>query len=398
MTGIRRAAATAVLLLALPMSAVAVAPCASAAAPATVTLTASADTAAPAPASAAAELPRPTGRHAVGRDDLELVDSSRTDPWVPASGPRRLMVSVYYPARPGTGVPAPYMTPGAARALLDDKLPGNTVPTEVLTGVRTWSASGARPAPGRYPLVLLSPGFTMPRSTLTALAEDLSSHGYVVALIDHAYENTGTTFPDGSTLPCAACGQLRTRADWAALNLGRARDASFVVDRLTARPHPAWRNARMIDPSRVGVAGHSAGGAAAVPALLTDDRIRAGVDIDGTMDYAVPDSGIGGKPFLMLGHPLPDGEDQSWTDAWPRLDGWKRWLTVAGTNHQTFTDLPVLIDALGLPDPDRTLPAARAVQLTRAYVRAFFDLQLKGVPQPLLDGPTPRNPEVAFHP
>jgi hypothetical protein len=33
----------------------------------------------------------------------------------------------------------------------------------------------------------------------------------------------------------------------------------------------------------------------------------------------------------------------------------------------------------------------------RAYVGAFFDLQLKDKRQPLLNGPSPANPEVAFH-
>ncbi|MFI9428982.1 alpha/beta hydrolase family protein [Streptomyces achromogenes] len=386
MTRIRPAAALAAQLLALALSVAAVPP-AGAAASAT------------APAAVRAELPRSTGPYAVGQEVLEIVDRDRPDPWVPSAGPRRLMVSVYYPARAGTGSPAPYMTPGAARMLLDAKLPGNTIPTEAITATRTWAASGARPAPGRYPLVLLSPGFTMPRTSLTGLAEDLSSHGYVVALIDHTYENTGTTFPDGSTLPCVMCGHLRSPEDWAGLDCSRAQDISFVIDQLTTRPHPAWRHSRMIAPDRVGAAGHSAGGAATVPALLADDRIRAGADLDGTMDVPVPATGLGGKPFLMIGHPLPGGaEDTSWTESWPRIDGWKRWLTVAGTNHASFTDFPVLLDALGLPDSGRTLPAPRALQLTRAYVTAFFDLHLKDVAQPLLDGPTPQNPEVAFHP
>ncbi|MEV5350991.1 alpha/beta hydrolase family protein [Streptomyces achromogenes] len=386
MTRIRPAAALAAQLLALALSVAAVPP-AGAAASAT------------APAAVRAELPRSTGPYAVGQEVLEIVDRDRPDPWVPSAGPRRLMVSVYYPARAGTGSPAPYMTTGAARMLLDAKLPGNTIPTEAITATRTWAASGARPAPGRYPLVLLSPGFTMPRTSLTGLAEDLSSHGYVVALIDHTYENTGTTFPDGSTLPCVMCGHLRSPEDWAGLDRSRAQDISFVIDQLTTRPHPAWRHSRMIAPDRVGAAGHSAGGAATVPALLADDRIRAGADLDGTMDVPVPATGLGGKPFLMIGHPLPGGaEDTSWTESWPRIDGWKRWLTVAGTNHASFTDFPVLLDALGLPDSGRTLPAPRALQLTRAYVTAFFDLHLKDVAQPLLDGPTPQNPEVAFHP
>ncbi|MFF3698976.1 alpha/beta hydrolase family protein [Streptomyces sp. NPDC002221] len=382
----RSVAALAVLLIALPMA---------------VALPARADaaTAATTPSSVHAELPRPTGPYSAGRQDLELLDRDRHDPWVPSAGPRRLMMSLYYPAQPHTGSSAPYMAPEAARLLLDTKLPGNTIPDDALTGIRTWAATDARPAPGRYPLVLLSPGFTLPRTTLTGLAEDLTSRGYVVALIDHTYENTGTTFPDGHTLPCVMCGRLRSPQDWADLDLSRARDVSFVVDRLTARTRPAWRYSGMIDAARIGMAGHSAGGAAAVPALLSDDRIRAGVDLDGTLDVPVPAAGIGSTPFLLMGHPLPDGaEDPSWTTSWPRLDGWKRWLTVAGTNHASFTDLPLLLDSLGLPDEGRTVTAERALQITRDYTAAFFDQEVKSLNRPILNGPTPRNPEVAFHP
>jgi hypothetical protein len=56
------------------------------------------------------QLPRPTGADPVGRDILSLVDTSRKDPRVPESGPRRLMLSLYYSARSATGGPAPYMT------------------------------------------------------------------------------------------------------------------------------------------------------------------------------------------------------------------------------------------------------------------------------------------------
>jgi hypothetical protein len=54
------------------------------------------------------------------------------------------------------------------------------------------------------PLVVLSPGFTNSRSALTALAEDLASHGYVVAGIDHTYESFATAFPDGRVTTCLA--------------------------------------------------------------------------------------------------------------------------------------------------------------------------------------------------
>ncbi len=109
------------------------------------------------PSDARAELPRPTGPHTVGRDTLHLVDADRPDPWVPSAGARQLMVSMYYPARPGTAGPrAPYMTAEEARMVLEARAPDATVPPETISGVRTWARSAAhRRAPprgtGRYP-------------------------------------------------------------------------------------------------------------------------------------------------------------------------------------------------------------------------------------------------------
>lgn len=344
------------------------------------------------PASVSAQLPRPTGPHAVGRSTLHLVDADRPDPWVPSAGARQLMVSMYYPARStGTGGPtAPYMTVEEARHLLELRAPDATVPPEVISGVRTWAHTDARPARGRFPLVVLSPGFTFPRATLTGLAEDLASRGYVVALVDHPYENAGTTLPNGQTLPCAICdeppaGGLRAIAE------SRAVDVSFVLDRLTGR-HPAWRHARVIDPRRIGMAGHSIGGNAAAATMATDARVRAGVNMDGTFFAPVPGSGLDGRPFLMFGA-KDRTVDTSWHEAWDQLDGWKRWLTVAGADHGSFTDVPLLAELAGIPDT-APLPFERSQALTRAYVAAFFDLHLKGVPQPLLDGPSPADPEV----
>jgi hypothetical protein len=42
------------------------------------------------------------------------------------------------------------------------------------------------------------------------------------------------------------------------------------------------------------------------------------------------------------------------------------------------------------------LHARGALDITRAYVRAFFDQHLRGTPQALLDQPSPRYPEVTF--
>ena len=85
----------------------------------------------------------------------------------------------------------------------------------------------------------------------------------------------------------------------------------------------------------------------------------------------------------------------TWEHDWELLTGWKRWLLVAGAIHASFTGLALLADQAGI-DTGADLPGARSLDITRAYVRAFFDQHLRGTPQALLDHPSARYPEITF--
>ncbi|WP_432061160.1 alpha/beta hydrolase [Streptomyces sp. S1] len=390
MTRLTRAAAATVLACSLALTA----GVATAAAPDTPVPGASAAVAQPA---RPAVLPAPTGPHPVGSTVLPLVDRSRTDPWVPTADGRALMVTLHYPAaRSGGGSPAPYATREEARLLAEQLGPG--VSGDVLARTRTHSRTDVRPAPGHRPLVLLSPGFSVSRWTLTALAEDLASRGYVVASVDHAYESFGISLPGGRTLTCVACKALDEEGvHGSVVTSTRAADMRYVLDRLVG-PRSVWRYADVIDARRIGMAGHSIGGASAATAMAADRRIDAGINMDGAFWEELPAEGLRGRPFMMLGthdemH-LPGGIDTSWDRTWTALDGWKRWITLAGSDHFSFSDGPVISRHFGLPEPE--LPADRAVALTRTYVSAFFDRHLRGLPRPVLNGPTAANPEAHF--
>ena len=348
-------------------------------------------------------LPEPTGPCPAGTTSLWLTDASRADPWAAGVTARELMVSLWYPATSPDGRRAPYMTRAESELQLTSR--GITgVPRDALSTVRTNAVSDAAPA-GRQrslPLVVLSPGFTNSRSVLTGLAEDLASHGYVVAGIDHTYESHATAFPDGRVTTCLARAARRSDEGFKEkLAAGRAADVRFVLSELTGA-QPPWPGARLIDPSRMAMAGHSAGGAAAIAAMLADARIRAGIDMDGSTAALIPDHGLS-RPFLFLGKqssytPGTPGQKSAvitWERDWKLLTGWKRWLLVAGAVHASFTDLALLADQTGI-DTGAGLPGARSLDITRAYVRAFFDQHLRGQPQTLLDQPSPRYPEVTF--
>ncbi|MGC7099420.1 alpha/beta hydrolase family protein [Amycolatopsis lurida] len=348
----------------------------------------------PAGAEVTPHLLKPTGVLPVGSAALHLVDSSRPDTWVPSAGPRELMVSLYYPTLRASGPRKQYMTPLESELLLKEgEIEG--LPLDVLSRTRTHSVADAPPV-GRWPLVVLSPGFTKPRATLSGLAEDLASHGYVVAVVDHTYENVATTFPDGRVAECVACEITRppetAHLFWKKLHDGRAADVSFVIDSLLAD----W--GRFVDGSRIAMAGHSAGGATGIHAMLADPRIKAGVNMDGMQD--VQFTGPLSRPFLFLGREVqytPGVSDQAgtWADAWTRLTGWKRWLVVSGMTHASFTDVGLLGWQMGL-DSDAEMPGDRAAVVARRYVRAFVDEHLRGVSLGLMGAPSSRYSEVKF--
>ncbi|GAA2049436.1 lipase [Catenulispora yoronensis] len=396
----RRLAASAIVALSVTAATVVASGTAFASAPAVQTVQSvptvqPAQSAQSAPASASFSLPAPTGPYAAGEDTLHLTDTSRLDPWRPASGYRQLTVSMFYPARRGTGQPAPYMTLGEAQGFVQYRVPpGFGVTPESVAAVQTGAFAAAKAAPGKFPLVVLSPGLENPRATLTALATDLASHGYVVALIGHPGEDSGEQLADGSISPCVTCGSGGPPADVIAASRGV--DVKFAIDQLV--DHHVWALSHLIDKHAIGMAGHSLGGAAAPLAMEDDPRILAGVNMDGSFQQIMPPGALGGRSFLMLGRDedhTAGGSDTSWSDTWPALDGYKRWFAVTGASHQAFTDIAILGQEAGIP-LGYPLDAFRGAQITRTYVEAFFDKTLKGCPEPLLDGNSAAYPDVAI--
>ncbi|MGJ6962121.1 lipase [Streptosporangium sp. G11] len=362
-------------------------------------------------------LPKPTGPHQIGTVSLHLVDRSRPDPWVPAISSRELMVQLWYPARKAAAYPrAPWLPPKIAEAVLAG-VPAGTVRLPVTHG-----RAGAPVYRGRgpWPVVLFSHGFAADRASSTALVEDLASHGYVVATIDHTYDAGAVEFPDGQVKIHAASSpppNFDKPDDPVATKAVAARlaDTRFVVDRLTAlnrghvvdaerRPVPKGLRGAL-DLSRVGMFGHSLGGATAAATMHADSRVKAGVNLDGSMFGPVLREGLD-RPFLQVGssgHGRSD--DPSWAALWARLRGWRLELRLDGTGHTSFTDLQVLLrqHSLGLP-PDQVtgmigeIDGPRSVLIQRVYVRAFFDRHLLGRPSPLLAKPSKRWPEMRFAP
>lgn len=327
----------------------------------------------PASAAESAALLRPEGRYPIGSRTLHLTDTSRADPWVPSER-RELMVSLWYPAFP-IGERAEYLT--AAESAATVKGLGLDLPADALqrVGVHARKDAPALPPAGRgWPLVLLSPGAGNSRTTLTTLAENLAANGFVVAAIDHAYEAYNVEFPGGRLLQCLAC--QAPGEPWPTAMENRAKDISFVMDTVLGQRSPR------IDRTRVGMAGHSAGGGATAFTMAADRRVKAGVSLDGPLSRPVALD----RPFALLTSPI--GEQQfgaGWDAGWPALTGWKERRHLPRTGHSSSTDngyLTVVLD-----QKDKVPPATwerqygsgdvtASLEFFRDYLTEFFQKRL----------------------
>ena len=194
--------------------------------------------------------------------------TGRPDPWVAEAGARELMVSRIRSSPDGRR--ARYMTPAESRLQLTSQRDITGVPPDTLSTVPAQRGRRRQPpGPGRgLPLVVLSPGFTSPRSTLTALAEDLASHGYVVAGIEHTYESFATAFPDGRATTCRAREAGRAGGSGTSQRQAGPPTSASCSAKLTGVPHPGLAGRRAdLDPCQGGDRRHSAGGAAAISAM-----------------------------------------------------------------------------------------------------------------------------------
>jgi len=274
----------------------------------------------------------------------------------------------------------------------------------------------------RYPVLIFCPAWTGRRNQNTFQAEELASHGFVVAGIDHPYGTSLTVFPDGRTARTTLgawldessddtfAASLRTANDQLRI---RTADARFVLDTLERldRDDPTGLLTGRIDTARAGIFGHSFGGAVAAEACQSDSRFKAGVDLDGCWFGESAAAGVE-RPFLVMssGTPPPTASElASLTGPEHRIlafiDQDERNIRHSlqrmgdtssgsgGASHSNFCDS-------SLYSPVRRLTAAGSIDVRRAmriindYTLAFFNQQLNGRIEALLGGPAAQYPEA----
>lgn len=381
------------------------------------------------------ELPEPAGLYAVGTTEIYFVDEDRPETFTADPDDRReVSARIWYPAeRPTSGQPIRYGE--HAKEIGRILTRGTPVPPFIFDNHELIDANAYRDADlprgdERFPVVIFSHAYWAGVSQSTVLMEELASHGYVAVSIAHAYETPYFITPDGGIRafdPNNHEFRLRGEERVRALDLQRrmvmtddqeeiealfrqiaatrpkmveslgiwSADISFVIDRMEAMNRgDGFFAGRLTD--KIGVMGHSFGGAASHDACLTDARCMAGVNLDGVRFRVALEEDLK-RPFMFVHHDNPTAVNKTPNRFYfQRAKSTVYLLMVRGTRHLNFSDFSLygrssLIRLLGTVGP---IDGKRCLRIQNDYIRAFFDKHLKGKDSALLDGSSAAYPEV----
>ena len=337
-------------------------------------------------------LPAPSGPYAIGRLSYDWVDPSRHDPFAANPAVRReLLVWIWYPAVRSSEPPGRYLPGAWGRLLAPDKGP---IPAARLENLRAYAVDHVAAAPGRapYPVLIMEPGVGRVPLEYTAIADDLASHGYVVVGVTPTESASAVVFPDGRVIratPGASepdQGSATAYRRWGNAVVGIwARDIAFVLTRIQRLAvAPQGTLASHLDLRRVGVFGHSLGGAAAIEFCHRDRRCTAAADLDGDPFGAVTTSGLRQPVLFMHSDQGPcdyagcAAARQAQRSILAHAARGSVDLTIHGTLHNNFTD-DALFSRFPLPRSLLLLGpinGRRGLMLTNTSLQTFFDRSL----------------------
>jgi len=253
-----------------------------------------------------------------------------------------------------------------------------------MTRAVVWApASGSQP----LPTLIFSPGFGQEPTAYSTLLTEWARHGFLVVAIQHP------AFADPDNVELYDAGLAITR------HLVKA-----LTHILKDRSRTGSPFARM-DTARMGVIGHSIGGSAAAQACAWEPRLRACMNLDGTIFGTVVHTGMQQPFFLIRQHFVwIDRDPPRWMENHDQLNlhedsVWAHtptmyWLTIQGLDHMDFTDAARspgvgarVQSAVGLRQG-----AGKVQVMTSRYVLDFFGHYLNQSPRPpsLNRSPFPR--------
>lgn len=265
-------------------------------------------------------------------------------------------------------------------------------------------------ADGTYPLLVFSHGAFGIKTSNTSTFTELASHGYVVVSIDHPYHSFYTVSEDGKvvTINPEYMQEFNNSNKEGVYSLGeyfeltqkwmklRTDDMDFVIDMILEQAEQKKDSLyERIDTQKIGVFGHSMGGAASVALSRERDDIDAVVNIDGPFySELVYDKDTNELTAKSEAFTIPLLNVYS-DDVWIQLDSSPPYISnrisnpyfkdaynvhFKGAKHLSLTDLPLFSPILAnLLHEGRkaNIDKYYAIETQNELILRFFDDALK---------------------
>lgn len=301
-----------------------------------------------------AKIPKGSGPYSVGCTDLMSKYTTKST-----------FLRLYYPSQPGdhpdtVWIPNKEYFYGLSKFLGTHWLMGKIL--NVLFGSMKTPASWNSPVrtEEKYPLIVLSHGLGAFRTIYSAIGNELASHGFIVATVEHRDGSASATyyFKDQSAAEIGNKSWLYLRAlrkgeEQAPLRSAqvqqRAKECSealnvvlsaFPVKNVLDLDFDMQQLKDSIDRDKIAVIGHSFGGATVIQALHDDQRFRCGIALDAwmlPMDEKVYSRFS--QPLFFInseGFQYPDNIIKMKKCFLPGKE--RKMITIRGSVHQNFAD------------------------------------------------------------
>ena len=335
------------------------------------------------------DLPKPEGQYIIGTDVFTWEDTYR-DEWFTKDkiDTRKIVVQIWYPASEKSDSLYPYMDNANIRIQsISERIGKGRGLIKPASQVKTNTYYKAKPIDEKFPLILFSHGLGGYKTQNLINIETLVSQGYIVIAPDHTYDATITIFDDGTTIGFEAGlpDDVSPEQFWSTripqINT-RASDMSFLIDKLQTMQDYNLYNS--IDFNKIGIFGHSFGGATSVVSSWNDTRISACLNLDGWFVPIVDEIiNTGLKiPFCYIGQ-------ESWKNTplnYPKLNTFYKncsgdayVLKVKKTHHFDYADMPYFSSIGRMVSSGKNVDKYFTVRLSN-LITGFFNEYLKNQP------------------
>tara|TARA_B100000131_G_C18074249_1_gene595744 strand:- start:241 stop:1392 length:1152 start_codon:yes stop_codon:yes gene_type:complete len=337
-------------------------------------------------------IPKPNGEYNVGSSKFFWIDESRQEWYLDnLKNKRKLMAQIWYPAKDIGNLNALYYI-----ERIDERVKYIAhelgVPDYLLKNISKIKSNSYLDAPseeGLFPVILFSHGLGGMRTQNTIQAEALASRGYIVIATDHMYDSNIVLYPDGMIATNISHTDSLSENQWYEIRGKqldfRTGDISFLIDRVEDINKGIINTSLKgkINLNKIGIFGHSYGGATSILSSIIDNRIDACLTLDA---WFVPlKENIlkqkYDKPFLHVGQ-------KKWSNEmnYQKLDLFldncindKYKLIVKDSKHFDFTDIPHfsnLTQRLGISGK---IDKNDLKSIINELTIGFFDYHLKNI-------------------